>query len=182
MRSDYGSVFQYIPLSYSIAGVSRVICNIEFDLYCECHKKTDLDRCCYKTRKDHHCHVLFKSLDRYNVNSFYVPRSWTVFSPRSFIFMVGLFHCGRINKINVTSASRACSKQNIRYKSCCAIGKFIGSEHMEDTISDNNNRRIVNLAILLHNAVWIGKNILIQLQFLKISPLRQKIQTTNMRR
>ena len=51
-----------------------------------------------------------------------------------------------------------------------------------EAISDNNNRRIVNLAILLHNAEWVGKNIFIHLQLLKISSLRQNIQTINIHR
>ena len=43
---------------------------------------------------------------------------------------------------------------------------------MEEAISDNNNCRLVNLAILLHNAVWVRKNIFIHLQLLKMSSLR----------
>ena len=92
---------------------------------------------------------------------------------------INVIKCGRINKINVTSASRVRPKQDIRYENCCAIRKLIDSKHMEEAISDNNNRQIVNLAILLHNAVWVGKNIFIHLQLLKISSLRQKIQTIN---
>ena len=53
---------------------------------------------------------------------------------------INVIKCGRINKINVTSMSCVCPKQN--------IGKLLGSKHMEEAISDNNNRRIVNLAIL----------------------------------
>ena len=61
---------------------------------------------------------------------------------------INAIKCGRINKMNVTTASRTRPKQNIRYKNCCVIGKLIDSEHMEEAIIDNNYCRIVNLAIL----------------------------------